>query len=921
MIGQTISHYRVLEKLGEGGMGIVYKAEDTKLKRTVALKFLPPELTRDAEAKERFVREARAASALDHPNVCTVYEIDEAEGHTFISMACIEGQDLRDKIQSGRLELADALDIAFQVALGLQAAHEKGVFHRDLKSGNVRITPKGQAKIMDFGLAKSQSGTTITKSGTAMGTPAYMSPEQARGEPVDHRADIWSLGVVLYEMVTGKIPFQGEHEQAVIYSILNREPTPITSLRKKIPGSLKKTITKSLNKDPARRYQSVDEMLIDLLEAKKDLATGRGPFPESKRTRKKRRVVVVSALVVAALLAIALLLDHARKQVPPVISKVPIGVMFFDNQTGEDKYDYLRKVLADMLITDLGQSRFLQVMTFPRMYELLRSQAYEGVEDIDATLGFELCKSAGVRLMVVGSLTKTGDTFAMSAQLLDVDTKEQVAAYRVTGKGEDSILGLLVDDLTDEIKSGMEISTREIQREQRNIAELTTTSLEAYRHYFAGREAAFRMYSQEAIEHLEKAVALDSVFIEAYDILARQYYITGDKSKALEIIEEVKTLSGRLTEEELLEILALEAYFRHDWDLAISYYRGLISIDPDNVNAHGDLGTLYYQRKLMYDEGIAEFEKILKLDPAGITHWTSLTHNLLGWAYLRKGELKKAGAAFEKYVALLPNQAYPLVCLGDFHLIVGNYDQAIDAFKRSLEVDPNYLLTSELLGATYLAKGMYGQAQRSCERYLALAPTEVTKAKGHFLLGRLHYLKDNYATAIEECQLALKLNPTLIEARWILGLAFAKKQMFSQAESQVSALGGLAEKTGSRDSKIYYHHLLGELLLGRGFYREAVENFSQAAEIRSLDRTLFVNALGEAYFRIGELDLAVEKLQAVLEMNPNYAQSHHLLGRIHQKKGELEKARHHFQRFVEIWKEADEHLPQLKVAKKQLETL
>jgi tetratricopeptide (TPR) repeat protein len=902
-------------------MGVVYKAEDTKLKRTVALKFLPPELTRDAEAKERFVREARTASALDHPNVCTVYEIDESGGRTFISMACVEGQDLKDKIQSGPLELADALDIAFQVALGLQAAHEKGVFHRDLKSGNVRITPKGQAKIMDFGLAKSQSGTTITKSGTAMGTPAYMSPEQARGEPVDHRADIWSLGVVLYEMVTGKTPFRGEHEQAVIYSILNQEPTPISGLREGTPGSLAKIVTRSLKKDPAQRYQSMDEMLIDLLEAKKDLAVGREPTPESRRARKKRGAVVALALLVLTLTVIVLLLEQTGKRVPPVISKVPIGVMFFDNQTGEDKYDYLRKVLADMLITDLGQSRFLQVMTFPRMYELLRSQAYEGVEVIDATLGFELCKSAGVRVMVLGSLVKSGDTFAMNAQLLDVGTKEQVAAYRVTGKGEDSILGYLVDDLTDEIKSGMEISAREIQQEQKNIAELTTTSLEAYRYYFAGREAAFRMYNQEAIGHLEKAVALDTVFIEAFDILARQHYITGEQSKALEIVEKMKTLAGKLTEDRLLEILALEAYFKHDWDLAISYYSRLISIDPDNVNAHGDLGTLYYQRKLMYDEGIAEFEKVLRLDPGGVTHWASFAHNLLGWAYLRKGELRKAGAAFEKYVALLPNQAYPLVCLGDFHLIVGHYDEAVAAFNRSLEVDSNYLLTSELLGAAYLAKGMYRQAQHCWERYLALSPTEVTKAKGRFLLGRLSYLKGDYATAIGECQLALKHHPTMVEARWILGLAFTKRQLFSQAESQVSAIEGLVKEPGNESSEAYYHHLLGELLLGEGLYQEAVENFNRAAEIRSLDRTLFLNALGQAYFKIGELNLAVEELRAVLEMNPNYAESHYLLGQIHQEKGEIEKAKYHFQRFVEIWKEADENLPQLVDAQKQLETL
>ncbi|MGB2981068.1 MAG: tetratricopeptide repeat protein [Candidatus Zixiibacteriota bacterium] len=921
MIGQTISHYRVLEKLGEGGMGVVYKAEDTKLKRTVALKFLPPELTRDAEAKERFVREARAASALDHPNVCTVYEIDEAGGHTFISMACIEGQDLRDKIQSGPLELADALDIAFQVALGLQAAHEKGVFHRDLKSGNVRITPKGQAKIMDFGLAKSQSGTTITKSGTTMGTPAYMSPEQARGEPVDHRADIWSLGVVLYEMITGELPFKGEHEQAVIYSILNREPTPVTSLRKEIPGSLNKTITKSLSKDPAQRYQSMDEMLIDLLEAKKDLTVDRGSTPEMKRTRRKRRTVVASTLVVVAVMVVALLLDQNKSRVPTAIPKVPIGVMFFSNQTGDDKYDYLRKVLAELLITDLGQSKFLQVMTFPRMYELLRSQAYEDVEVIDAALGFELCKSAGVRVMVLGSLLKSGGTFAMNAQLLDVDTKEQVAAYRVTGKGEDSILGHLVDDLTDEIKEGLEVSAIENQQEQKNITELTTTSLEAYRHYSAGREAAFRMYTKEAIENLEKAIAFDSSFIEAYRALAREYYTLGDKVRALEIIEKAKSVPARMGEEKLTRLLASEALLTEDWDAAIEHLDRLININPENIGAHSDLGYVYYRRKKMYQEGISEFKKVLELDPRGVTHHSSFTYSFLGWAYLRKGEFAQARAAFEKYVDLLPDQAYPLDCLGDFHLIAGNYDEAITTLQRSLKIRPDYSLTHVLLGETYLAKGMYSQASRSYERYLDLSASEVERAKAHFYLSKPYYLGDDYEGAIRQCERALELHPSLIEAHWIRGLAYVEKGMLAQAQDEALAVQRLTEKKKGEDAEAYRWHLLGALLFSKGLGQEALENFKKAAEIRSLDRTFFMNALGEAYFTIGELDSAVGELEAVLKMNPNYAQSHFLLGMTYERKGIREKAKRHFRRFVEIWSEADESLTQLIEVKTRLEAL
>jgi len=271
MIGKTISHYKITEKLGEGGMGVVYKAEDTKLKRAVALKFLPPELTRDPVAKERFIHEAQAAAVLDNPNICTVYEIEEAEGQSFISMAYIEGQNLKERVESGPLKLEEALDIAMQVAEGLQAAHEKEIVHRDIKSANIMVTTKGQAKIMDFGLAKLAGRTKITKTGTTLGTVAYMSPEQAKGGEVDQRTDIWSLGVVLYEMVTGKLPFKSEYDQAVVYSILNEEPEPVTSLRPGVPKELEWFIAKALAKSPGERYQQIGDILVDLRSLKEKL--------------------------------------------------------------------------------------------------------------------------------------------------------------------------------------------------------------------------------------------------------------------------------------------------------------------------------------------------------------------------------------------------------------------------------------------------------------------------------------------------------------------------------------------------------------------------------------------------------------------------------------------------------------------------
>jgi serine/threonine protein kinase len=271
MIGKTIAHYNILEKLGEGGRGAVYKAEDTRLGRVVALKFLPAELTRDPEARNRFMQEARAASALDHPNICTIYEINEAEGRTYISMAYYDGETLKDRIARGPLKIEDALDVAVQIAQGLSRAHARGIVHRDIEPANVLITNEGFVKIVDFGVAK-LAGMKLTKTGATLGTARYMSPEQARGAEVDLRSDIWSLGALLYEMIAGTPPFRGEYDQAVIYSILNESPEPVTALRSGVPMALERVVEKALAKSPAERYQHADDLIVDLRQIARSTA-------------------------------------------------------------------------------------------------------------------------------------------------------------------------------------------------------------------------------------------------------------------------------------------------------------------------------------------------------------------------------------------------------------------------------------------------------------------------------------------------------------------------------------------------------------------------------------------------------------------------------------------------------------------------
>jgi serine/threonine protein kinase len=357
----------------------------------VALKFLPPDLTRDPEAKERFVHEAQAASALEHPNICNIHEIDETEdGQMFICMACYQGQTVKEKIEQGPLDFQEALDLAAQVAQGLAKAHGQGIVHRDIKPGNIFVTEDGRVKILDFGLAKLAGQMRITRTSSTLGTVAYMSPEQTRGEEVDGRTDIWSLGVVLYEMLTGQLPFRGEYEQAVVYSILNEEPKPIGELREGIPEAVQALVKKAMEKDAAKRYRDIEEIRSDWQAIRRALVAGREPHLARRGKRRTAPAIVIFAAVALTLILAVLLVRQRQEQIPPEVpvAKIPIGVMFFDNQTSESKYDYLRKVLADMLITDLSQSRYLQVLTFPRMFELLRSMDYEDVEIIDAPVGF-----------------------------------------------------------------------------------------------------------------------------------------------------------------------------------------------------------------------------------------------------------------------------------------------------------------------------------------------------------------------------------------------------------------------------------------------------------------------------------------------------------------------------------------------------
>ncbi|MEE9190303.1 MAG: serine/threonine-protein kinase, partial [Candidatus Neomarinimicrobiota bacterium] len=429
MIGKNISHYKILEKLGEGGMGDVYKAEDTKLKRIVALKFLPLELTRDQDMKKRFIHEARAASALDHPNICAIHEIDETEEEQlFICMGYYEGHTVEEKTKQGPLEIDEALDITIQIAQGLDKAHKKKIVHRDIKSANIIITTDGVTKIVDFGIAKLAGQTRVTKDGTSLGTASYMSPEQTLGKEVDHRTDIWSLGVVLYEMLTGSTPFQGDYEQAVVYSIMNEEQKPLTGLRTGIPMELERIVNKALAKEPNERFQHLDELIVDLNHVKnepvkekteKQVAPPPPPTPAGlKPVWKQPALIMVSAFVLIVVI-VGLLIFGGKTDGPASrLGDKSIAVLPFTSISRTEENEIFSDGMHDDILTQLSKIGDLKVIARTSVMQ------YKNTNLRISDIGKEL----GVASILEGSVRRAGDKIRIVAQLIKTNTEEHLWA-------------------------------------------------------------------------------------------------------------------------------------------------------------------------------------------------------------------------------------------------------------------------------------------------------------------------------------------------------------------------------------------------------------------------------------------------------------------------------------------------------------
>lgn len=889
--GSTFAgRYRIIEEIGKGGMGRVYKVQDTKVNEKIALKLIKPEIAKDKKTIERFSNELRLARKIRHKNVCQMFDLGEEKGTQYITMEYVSGEDLRNSIRRfGQLPIGKSISIANQICEGLAEAHRQGVVHRDLKSNNIMIDNEGNVRIMDFGIARSLEAKGITGAGVMIGTPEYMSPEQVEGKEVDQRSDIYSLGVILYEMVTGQTPFEGDTPFTIGIKHKSEAPKDPKELVPQIPDDLSRAILRCLEKEKDKRYRSASELQSELTALDQGMpTTEKKIFKRKPLTSREitvtfglKRLLVPAVIFLGLIVAGFILWRFVLKKGTPLLptEKHSIAVISFRNQTGDKAYDYLQDTIPNLLITSLEQSGYFRVTTWERLHDLLKQTGKEDTAIIDQELGFELCRMEGIDAIVLGFFTKAGDMFATDVKVLDVSTKSLLKTANSKGEGDGSILRSQIDELSAEISRGIGISERKIKASQIPITEVTTSSIEAYDYYIRGRTENEKFQFDKSRLSLEKAIGLDPNFAMAFFWLTLVYDRLGEAKARDEVIQKAKLHAENVTDREKLMIDGAYAFYVENdldkWGNALRLYTQKYSRDK---RGHYWLGLYFYVNDKL-GQSIECLNRALELDP---DYGEAL--NQIAYCYSDLENYDKAIEYFEKYAEVSPGDPNPYDSMGEVYFTMGRLDESIAKYEKALEVDKGFYQANHAIGYVFAFKENSAEAIEWFNRLIERSPSSGTKAEAYMWRGFYNYWLGQVGQAFSDLQVATELSKSVANEEWVgninrllgwiyydrgelelsresfkkwmdmrqeiypyrspyniayynfsLGLADVKERQVASAREKLNKMKSLLPDidTYKEESKFDHDFLLGKIFLAEGSIDEAIAISENASPLGS----------------------------------------------------------------------------------------